>query len=82
MDGWLAKVNADHRSIPRATKIIEDKPDTVADRCTDGNGNDVPFASCEEVVQQYGTPRFGAMSPRPTTCSSASSSRWTGPTTR
>jgi hypothetical protein len=62
-DGWLAKVYADHRNIPLAKKIIEDKPDTVADRCTNGSGTDEPFYTCEEVVQQYGTPRFGADEP-------------------
>jgi hypothetical protein len=63
-DGWLAKVHADHRAVPLATKIVQDKPDTVADRCTNGSGSDIPFASCEAVVQQYGTPRFGADEPR------------------
>jgi hypothetical protein len=63
-DGWLARVDADHRAIPLAQKIIQDKPDTVADRCTDGNGNYVPFYTCQETVQQYGTPRFGADEPK------------------
>ena len=63
-DGWLARVYADHRNIPLSQKIIQDKPGTVADRCTDGNGNDVPFYTCEEVVQQYGTPRFAADEPK------------------
>ncbi len=63
-DGWLAKVYADHRKISLAQKIVQDKPDTVADRCTDGNGHDVPFYTCEETVQQYGTPRFGADEPK------------------
>jgi hypothetical protein len=63
-DGWLAKVYADHRDVPLSQKLIQDKPDSVADRCTDGNGNDVPFYTCEETVQQYGTPRFGADEPK------------------
>ena len=29
MDGWLAKVNADHRNIPLSQKIIQDKPGTA-----------------------------------------------------
>ena len=64
MDRWLAKVNADHRSIALSQKIIQDKPDSVADRCTNGDGTDVPFYTCEEIVQQYGTPRFGADEPK------------------
>jgi hypothetical protein len=63
-DGWLAKVYADHRDIPLSEKIIEDKPDTVADRCTNGNGTDVPFYTCTETVVAYGTPRFGADEPK------------------
>jgi Tannase-like family of unknown function (DUF6351) len=64
MDKWLARVYADHRNIPLSQKIIQDKPDTVADRCTNGSGTDVPFESCQEVVQAYGTPRFGADEPK------------------
>lgn len=64
MDGWLAKVNADHRNTPLSQKIIQDKPDTVADRCTNGSGTDVPAESCTETVVAYGTPRFGADEPK------------------
>jgi hypothetical protein len=63
-DGWLAKVNADQRSIPLSQKIIQDKPDTVADRCTNGTGTDVPAETCTETVVAYGTPRFGADEPK------------------
>jgi uncharacterized tannase-like protein DUF6351 len=64
LDKWLARVYADHRNIALSQKIIEDKPDTVADRCTNGSGTDVPFESCSEIVQAYGTPRFGADEPK------------------
>jgi hypothetical protein len=64
MDGWLAKVNADHRNIPLSRKIIQDKPDTVADRCTNGSGTDVPAETCTETVVAYGTPRFAADEPK------------------
>ena len=40
VDRWLARVHADHRRIPLARKIIQDRPDTVAPRCTDGSGKD------------------------------------------
>jgi Tannase-like family of unknown function (DUF6351) len=63
IDGWLANVSADHRSLPLAQKIVADKPASLTDRCTDGNGNDVPQATCDAVVQQYGTPRFVAGEP-------------------
>ena len=42
VDRWLARVHADHRRVPLARKIIQDKPDTVAPRCTDGSGKDLP----------------------------------------
>jgi hypothetical protein len=63
MDGWLAKVYADRRSVPLSQKIIQDKPASLTDRCTDGNGNDVSLSVCQTVVQAYGTPRFGAGEP-------------------
>jgi hypothetical protein len=63
-DGWLAKVNADHRNIPLSQKIVQDKPVTVADRCTNGSGTDVSLGTCQAVVQAYGTPRFGADEPK------------------
>jgi Tannase-like family of unknown function (DUF6351) len=63
-DGWLKQVNADHRGVPLSRKIIEDKPDSLGDRCTNGTGIDVPFETCQELVQAYGTPRFGADEPK------------------
>jgi uncharacterized tannase-like protein DUF6351 len=62
-DTWLARVDADHRAVPLAQKIREDKPGTVTDRCTDGAGNDVPATVCDETVVAYGTPRFAAGEP-------------------
>jgi hypothetical protein len=62
-DTWLARVDADHRSVPLSQKIIEDKPGSVADRCTNGSGTDVPSTVCDQTVQAYGTPRFGADEP-------------------
>jgi hypothetical protein len=64
MDKWLARVHADHRKVALSQKILQDKPGTVADRCTNGRGTDVPFESCQAVVQAYGTPRFGADEPK------------------
>jgi hypothetical protein len=63
VDRWLARVHADHRKIPLARKIIQDKPDTVAPRCTDGNGKDLPSTVCDQTVSAYGTPRQGADGP-------------------
>ncbi len=63
MDRWLARVDADHRKVPLPRKIIQDKPDTVAARCTDGNGKDLPSEVCDQTVAAYGTPRLGADGP-------------------
>ena len=37
LDTWLARVEADRRSVGLARKILEDRPATVTDRCTDGH---------------------------------------------
>jgi hypothetical protein len=63
MDRWLARVHADRRRIPLARKIIQDRPDTVAPRCTDGNGKELPSTACDQTVSSYGTPRMGADGP-------------------
>jgi hypothetical protein len=62
-DAWLARVNADHRGIPLPQKIVQDKPGSVADRCTNGSGTDLPSYVCDQTVAAYGTPRFGADEP-------------------
>jgi Tannase-like family of unknown function (DUF6351) len=56
-------VHADHRKVPLARKIIQDKPGTVAPRCTDGNGKDIDSSVCDQTVSAYGTPRMGGDEP-------------------
>jgi hypothetical protein len=63
LDAWLGRVDADHRSLPLSQKIIEDKPGTVTDRCTNGAGTDIPSSVCDATVAAYGTPRFAAGEP-------------------
>ena len=63
MDEWLAAVEADPRDIPYAQKIVEDRPDTVTDRCTNGAGTDIDTAVCDAVVQIYSTARIEAGMP-------------------
>jgi hypothetical protein len=63
MDEWLARVDQDHRDVPLAQKIVEDKPGDLADRCTDGAGVEVQSWVCDGTVASYGTPRFGADEP-------------------
>ena len=63
LDRWLARVEADRRSVGLARKILENRPDTVTDRCTDGLGHDVPAEVCDQTVAAYGTPRMAAGGP-------------------
>jgi len=63
MDKWLARVAADKRKAPLPQKIIQDKPDSVAPRCTDGQGKELPPEVCDQTVASYGTPRQGADGP-------------------
>ena len=63
MDRWLARVDADHRSVPLPEKIIQDKPADLTDRCTNGADTALPSEVCDETVESYGTPRFGAGEP-------------------
>jgi hypothetical protein len=63
VDSWLARVHADKRKVPLAKKILQDKPDSVADRCTDGAGKELPSESCDQTVAAYGTPRLAADEP-------------------
>ncbi|MCW3049262.1 MAG: N-acetylmuramoyl-L-alanine amidase [Solirubrobacterales bacterium] len=63
-DKWVARFEADKRDVPLAQKIREDKPGDVVDRCTDGNGVDLPEEVCDQTVAKYGTPRIGADMPQ------------------
>jgi hypothetical protein len=63
IDSWLAAVEADGRAVPLADKIVEDKPASVTERCTDGAGVELPAAVCDAVVQSYTTPRIEAGMP-------------------
>jgi hypothetical protein len=58
MDGWLAAVGKDPRALSLAKKIIADKPKTLTDRCTDGNGHDVDASACDSTVQAYSDPQI------------------------
>ena len=63
MDEWLAAIERDRRDVPLARKVIEDKPASVTDRCTNGSGTELPPAECDAVVQSYSTPRIEAGMP-------------------
>jgi hypothetical protein len=64
MDGWLAAVARDRRKIPLAQKIIADKPPTLIDRCTDGNGKEIDASRCDAAVKAYSDPQLEAGMPQ------------------
>jgi hypothetical protein len=64
MDGWLDRVMADrsHRSLP--SKVISDKPGSIHDQCSNGDGTVVLNTLCPQAeVPVYGTPRTVAGEP-------------------
>jgi hypothetical protein len=64
MSEWLDAVEADDRDVPRSQKLVDSRPHTVTNRCTDGAGNDVlPALFCDLVVEAYSTPRQEAGMP-------------------
>jgi uncharacterized tannase-like protein DUF6351 len=63
LDTWLARVERDGRNVGLARKVIENRPATVTDRCTNGLGQSVPRAVCDQTVAAYGTPRMAAGGP-------------------
>jgi hypothetical protein len=63
LDRWLARVEADHRKVPLAQKILSDKPGDVGDRCTNGAGTSLPSEVCDQTVAAYASPRIAAGGP-------------------
>ena len=63
LDRWLARVEADHRSLSLAQKIRSDKPGDIGDRCTNGSGVALPSEVCDETVAAYASPRIAAGAP-------------------
>ena len=65
MDRWLSAVEGDTRAVPQAQKLVENKPDELVDRCTEGAGlgAELPAEPCDAVVSVYSTPRMAAGMP-------------------
>jgi Tannase-like family of unknown function (DUF6351) len=61
MDRWLTAVELDHRAVPRAQKIIDDRPADIHDQCTDGAGQVIPNQQvCQLINPIFTTPRMVA----------------------
>jgi len=63
MDKWLAAIEADTSPLPLATKVVTDKPAEAHDLCTDGDGHELPSASCPILFPYYAEPRMVAGEP-------------------
>jgi hypothetical protein len=63
MDGWLAAIEKDKRNVPLPQKIVEDKPDSLHERCTNGSGQELSPDACDATVQSYESPRIVAGMP-------------------
>jgi hypothetical protein len=64
MDRWLAAVDNDHRDVPRAHKLIEDRPSSLHDQCTTGLGTEIASPSvCKLANPSFTTPRIVAGEP-------------------
>ena len=63
MDEWLAAVEADRSSMPRAKKILAAKEAAgIAERCVGADGADVPLSVCDATVDPtiFSSPRIEA----------------------
>jgi hypothetical protein len=65
MDRWLSRIEADHRHIPRAVKVREDKPSAARDACFLNRGQEevTNTAECHRLYPYYGTTRTAAGGP-------------------
>ncbi len=67
MDAWLAAVEQDARDLPLAEKLTANKPASLHDQCTDGQGHVLAGPECliaYEPAAVYSSPRAVAGAPR------------------
>lgn len=48
---WIKAIKADKRDVPKARKVVEDKPAMARDRCTLGDGKDQPASACPRPLE-------------------------------
>jgi hypothetical protein len=59
MDRWLSKIEADHRDVPKAQKVRQDKPADATDQCFAAD-QALPASACPVLYPAYSTPRIEA----------------------
>jgi hypothetical protein len=62
MDRWLTRVEADHRNVPQAQKVRQDKPSDATDACFTAE-QEQPASTCGALYPPYATPRVAAGGP-------------------
>lgn len=62
MDDWLTRIEADHRNVPKAQKVRQDKPGDARDACFAAE-QEQPAATCSALYPPYATPRVQAGGP-------------------
>lgn len=63
MDQWLTAIEADHRSIPQADKVVQDKPGTATDSCWISNLQVTDQSLCHAAFPYFADPRIAAGGP-------------------
>jgi hypothetical protein len=65
IDTWLSKIEADHRAVPRAQKVRQDKPGDAVDACFGGTAGDeiTDMATCSRLYPRYDVTRTAAGEP-------------------
>jgi hypothetical protein len=48
---WIKAIKADRRDVPKAQKVVDDRPAMARDRCTLGDGKDQPMTACPRPLE-------------------------------
>jgi hypothetical protein len=63
MDTWLSAIEADHRSISAADKVVQDKPGNATDSCWINSLQITNVSLCQAVFPYFADPRIAAGGP-------------------
>jgi hypothetical protein len=63
LDQWLSKVEADHRNLPHATKLLQDKPAAAVDACWQAGQEITDMNQCRNIYPYFSNPRIVAGEP-------------------
>jgi hypothetical protein len=63
MDRWLTAIEADRRDVPRARKVIDNRPSDAIDACFVGATRITDAATCATLYPTFANPRMAAGGP-------------------